>query len=145
MIIYVVIEGTEQIKGNISRLDVSYRASTPGVSQPDRLDVLLGVANESNVHVVPEGSVLVRDQQGHPVATITLAPGWGLLPHEEDAYHAIGHGIHLKPGTYTLEASILLGGDLRRPMTVSKTVMAEVTPEGQIHLLEKRLTPLPTP
>ena len=136
-IIYVGIEGTEQIHAEISSVEGFYTASTPGIAQPDRLDLAIGIRNRSNVHIVPDGQVVVRDERDQlPVATIRLQSGWGLLPNEQDTYHAIESNVHLKPGAYTLDITIFCGGDLRHPVTVTKTLKATVNEKREFHLLE---------
>ena len=140
-IIYVAVEGTERIEGAITKVDAAYTATTPGVASPDRLDLVIRIHNHGNAHIVPEGTVVVRDSQGQAVATVPLPPGWGLLPNEEDAFHAIGPGVHLKPGHYTLDVTVFCGGDLRHPATVTKTVDAEVTKKGELRLIEPASPP----
>ena len=135
-IIYVGIEGTEHIEAAIRGVDDAYTASTPGVARPDRPDFVLAIQNLGNTHIVPEGQVVVHDQDGEVAATVPLPPGWGLLPNEEDGYHAMRHGIHLKPGRYTVEVAIACGSDLRAPTTVTRTLEAVVTDEGHLNLLE---------
>ena len=142
-IIYVGIEGTERIEAGFTKVEVFYTASTPGITQPDRLEVVLRIHNAGNVHIVPEGEVIVRNEQGEQVAAVPMPPGWGLLPNEEDAYRAIGHGVHLKPGAYSLEARIVCGGDLRHPTTITKQVRAVVSESGQITLQEPGTAPSP--
>ncbi len=133
-IIYVGIRGTQEISGEITKVDVSYTASTPGIKKPDRLDVAIRVHNTSNVHIAPEGSVVVRDETGRRVATVPLQSGWGLLPKEEDLYHAIGHGVYLAAGRYTIDVTVICGGDIRHPITATKTVQAVVTEKGALRL-----------
>jgi hypothetical protein len=133
-IIYVVAEGTERIDGGITKMQAFYAASTPGVKRPDRLEVVMGIHNRSNTHVVPEGRVDIRNDKGEIVETIPLQSGWGLLPSEEDTYRAIKHGVYLKPGRYMLEITIFIGGDLRHPVTITKTAEATIDNDGLLHL-----------
>jgi len=133
-IIYVTIEGTEQIGAEVSRVSAVYTASTPGISKPDRLDLAIGVHNQSNVHIIPNGQVVLRDAKGGKAATVSFPQGWGLLPNEEDLYHAIGSGIHLAPGRYTMEITISCGADVRKPTSITKTLHAVVSPSGGIEL-----------
>src|SRR3990167_5676992 len=51
-ILYVVAEGTERIEGGITKVQAFYAASTPGVKRPDRLEVVMGIHNRSNTHIV---------------------------------------------------------------------------------------------
>ena len=135
-IIYVGVEGTERIDAEITTLEAFYTASTPGVAKPDRMDVVLGIQNRSNVHIIPGGRIRFRDAKDVVVETVTLQEGWGLLPNEEDRYHAIQHGVHLKPGTYSIDIAVECGNDLRHPKTITKTVRAEVSPQGTVRVLE---------
>ncbi len=136
-IIYVGIEGTEQISAEITSVQGFYTASTPGIAQPDRIDLAIGIQNHSNAHIVPEGQVVIRSEKDQlTVATVRLQSGWGLLPNEQDTYHAIEHNVHLKPGAYTLDITIFCGGDLRHPVTVTTTRKATVTDKGEFHLLQ---------
>lgn len=144
-ILYVAIEGTERVDGAITKIDVNYTASTPGVAPPDRLDVLLRVHNRSNTHVIPHGEVTVRDPRGATVTVLPIQRGWGLLPQEEDAYHAIGHGVILKPGPYTLEVNLLIGGDVGHPLTLHRQLDMRVNERGAIQLLELKPSQTPAP
>lgn len=135
-IIYVVAEGTERIEGGITKVQAFYSATTPGVSRPDRLEVVMGIHNRSNAHIVPEGKVTIRNEASEVVETVPLQSGWGLLPNEEDTYRAIGQGVHLRPGRYTLEITIDIGGDLRHPVTVTKTATIEVDQAGKLRLID---------
>jgi len=140
-IIYVAVEGTERVEGAITKVEAFYTASTPGVTQPDRLEVVMHVHNRGNAHIVPEGRVDIRNDKGEIVEHVQLQSGWGLLPNEEDAYHAIGHGVHLRPGRYALEMAIVVGGDLRHPVTITKTADAIVDDTGALRLLTSSATP----
>ncbi|MDP3703383.1 MAG: hypothetical protein Q8R78_03255 [Candidatus Omnitrophota bacterium] len=140
-IIYVVAEGTERIEGDITDVKAFYSATTPGVSRPDRLEVVMGIHNRSNAHIVPEGKVTIRNEASEVVETVPLQSGWGLLPNEEDRYRAIGQGVHLRPGRYTLEITIYIGGDLRHPVTVTKIAEAVVDDTGVLRLLTSPATP----
>jgi len=135
-ILYVVVEGTQRIEGAITKVQAFYAASTPGVKRPDRLEVVMGIQNRSNVHIVPDGHVDIRNDKGEIVETVPLQSGWGLLPNEEDTYRAIKHGVHLKPGPYTLELTIFIGGDLRHPVTVTKTATIEIDEAGKLRLID---------
>src|SRR3989338_4202903 len=139
-ILYVIAEGTERIEGAITTVQVFYAPSTPGVKRPDRLEVVMGIHNRSNAHIVPEGKVTIRNEASEVVETVPLQSGWGLLPNEEDTYRAIGHGVHLRPGRYTLEITIDIGGDLRHPVTVTRTAEAVVDDTGALRLLTSPAT-----
>ncbi len=141
-ILYIAIEGTERLAASIGRVHVYYTAATEGAKRPDRLEVVMRIYNGSNVHIVPEGEVLVRDAKGRVVATVPLPAGWGLLPNEEDKYHAIGHGVHLQPGTYTINIRLQCGQDLEHPITVTKDLEATVNAQGHLKLVEPQ-TPTP--
>lgn len=141
-ILYVTIEGTEHVDGAVTAVQGYYTAATPGVREPDRLEVVIKLHNRGNVHIVPEGEVIIRDDQSRVVETLRLQSGWGLLPNEEDAYRAIGHGISLKPGRYQLEISVRIGGDVREPITLTKAIGAVVTEQREFRLLEE---PGPSP
>jgi len=140
-IFYVVAEGTERIDGAITKVQAFYAPSTPGIARPDRLEVVMGIHNRSNTHVVPDGRVDIRNDKGEIVETVPLQSGWGLLPNEEDTYRAIKHGVHLKPGRYALEITISIGGDLRHPVTMTKTIEAVVDDAGTLRLLTSPATP----
>ena len=140
-IIYVVAEGTERIEGAVTKVQAFYAASTPGVARPDRLEVVMGIHNRSNTHVVPDGRVDLRNDKGEIVETVPLQSGWGLLPNEEDTYRAIKHGVHLKPGRYTFELTIVIGDDLRHPVEMTKTAEIVVEKTGALRLLASPATP----
>lgn len=144
-IIYVGIEGTEHIDAAITSVQGFYTASTPGIAQPDRLDLAIDIHNRSNTHIVPDGQVVIRSEKDQlTVAIVRLQSGWGLLPNEQDTYHAIEHNVHLKPGSYVLDITIFYGGDLRHPATVTKTLNAIVNEKREFHLLEDAASVAPT-
>ena len=75
-----------------------------------------------------------RDHHQQAVATLLLPAGWGLLPNEEDGYHAIGHAIYLKPGPYTLDLELHCGHDVLHPITFTKRVEVVLDHHHRIHL-----------
>ncbi len=121
-IVYVGIQGTERIDAEIGEVSVIYSASTPDIAQPDRLEAVIRVRNRGNVHLIPEGEVSIRNEEGQVVASVTLPPGWGLLPGEEEEYHAIGHGVHLAPGPYQIDITIRGGADFGLPIVLTKSI-----------------------
>jgi hypothetical protein len=133
-IIYVTIKDTQTIQGALGEVQVHYTASTPGIKKPDRLDIALRIHNTSNVHVIPEGEVRVLDHKGQVVARVPMPAGWGLLPGEEDLYHAIGTGIYLQPGKYALEVALKIGEDVRQPLLLQKTYRVKVTEDFQVRV-----------
>lgn len=133
-IIYVPIEGTATLGAEITQIDAAYSASTPGVAQPDRFDVALGILNRSNIHIIPEGDILIRSEAGQVVSRITLPRGWGLLPGEQDTYRAVGSAVHLKPGRYTLSAVITYGQDVGRKATMERATGFEIGKDGTLTL-----------
>lgn len=141
-IVYVTIQGTQAVAASLGEVHAYYAPSTPGIQKPDRLEIVLSIQNQSNVHLIPEGQVLVKDAQGMTVATALLPPGWALLPSEEDRYHAIAGGVYLKPGRYTLAVTIRGGDDVQQPITLEKTLSATLSPDFQWILEEP---PAPTP
>jgi hypothetical protein len=136
-IIYVGVSGTERIEAAFTAVEAIYSPSTPGISAPDRMDILLRIHNLSNAHIVPEGTVRIMDERQELVATIPLPPGWGLLPNEEDAYHAISQNVHVAPGRYTMEVSIFCGGDLRHPVRITKKLSMEIMEDWRVQLQEQ--------
>jgi len=134
-IVYVAISGTEHIDGEVTKVETAYTATTPGITKPNQLDIAMRIHNRSNIHIVPEGTVVVRDLGGHEIATLTLRAGWGLLPNEEDTYRVVSHDIHLKPGRYTLELDLRCGGDVHHSTSITKVLEAVVTTDDQFHLL----------
>ena len=142
-VIYVGVEGTERIEAAITRWSVSYTSGTPGAPRPDRLDVLVGIQNHGNAHIVPSGTILIDDEEGRRVATASWREGWGLLPREEDAYHAVEPGVHLKPGRYTMTLVVTVGGDLRKPVTITERRPALLDDRWQFELLPAETLPSP--
>ena len=137
-IIYVGIKGTQRLEAEITRVQAYYTSETPGAKQPNRLEVVIGVLNRSNSHIVPEGSVVIRDEKGKAIETVPIQSGWGLLPNEEDKYRAIGHGVNLREGKYTLEVTVLFGKDILSPSSVIKTIQAIVNKEGILQLQDSK-------
>lgn len=140
-IIYIGVQGTEQIDAAITSLDARYTVGTPGATQPDELALIAGIRNLGNAHIIPEGEFLVRDEAGRVSATIPLAPGWGLLPGQEEPYQAVGHGIHLTPGRYVLEAKLRCGDDLGAPTTLTKTAEIVFTESGEFQVNQTHVPP----
>jgi hypothetical protein len=144
-IIYVAVEGTARLEGSINRVQVLYAPGTPGVDRPDRMDVILSIHNQGNTHMIPEGEVVVHDEHGQAVATLRLVKGWGLLPSQEDNYHAIGNGVHLREGRYSLDVRIRAGEDLGQLILMTKTLEMEVDAKGNARLIEPPPAPPPAP
>lgn len=126
-ILYVGVDGTEEIAAAITDVKAFYTPGTPGVEQPDRLEIALRIRNDGNTHIVPQGAALVRGPADRVAATVPLTAGWGLLPREEDAYRAVGHGVYLKPGAYRLELELVCGADLGRlvPLRAARPMRLE--------------------
>ena len=142
-VIYVGVEGTEHIEAAVTRWSVSYTSGTPGAARPDRLDVVVGIQNRGNAHIVPSGRILVDDEEGRRVATASWREGWGLLPKEEDVYHAGEPGVHVKPGRYTMTLVVTVGGDLRKPATITERRSALLDERWQFELLPAEAVPSP--
>jgi len=135
VVVYVGIEGTQQLDAAIEGVKVFYAASTPGVSAPDRLELVFQVHNRSNTHIVPDGHVVVRNAEGNVVARLKVQSGWGLVPNEQDTYRAIGSGVHLQPGPVTIELTLTYGSDFGKPQSRTKTVGAVIDEDRSIRLL----------
>ena len=133
-IIYVNVEGTAAPEAAIRDVTASYTAATPGAKKPDQLSLAINIRNSGNAHIAPEGRVIVQDDAGRGVARFPLRGGWGLLPNEEDAYHAIGSGVYLSPGHYTVRILVTYGGDLHYAGTTTRTYDAEVSDDYQVLL-----------
>lgn len=136
VIIYVAIEGSVLIEGDVTAVKLFYKASTPEIARPDRFEIVINIQNLGTVHVVPRGRAVIRTMKGRLVAKIDLPSGWGLLPNEQDAYHAIGHGVHLRPGRYLLELTTIFGEDLGHSIPVLRAYEFVLTEDWQIQLLE---------
>ena len=128
-IIYVAIRGTEEVRAEIADMTWTYTASTPGIAKPDRFEVVTAIANHGNVHVVPEGWILLEDGDGQTLHRLTLESGWGLLPAEQETYRAVGSGVYLKPGHYQLEAHVIVGNDLGQSVTLTKRLELSLSGE----------------
>ncbi len=133
-VVYVPIKGSEEIDFEITKIDAAYSASTPGVAQPDRLDVAIRIRNHSNIHIIPGGDLLIHDTRGRVVARVPIAKGWGLLPHEGDTYRVVAPGLHLKPGRYTLGAVIRCGEDVGHESVVERAVGLKIAEDGSLQL-----------
>ena len=131
-IIYVTVVGTEQLDAAIRSMTFGYESTTEGVEKPDNLTVNLGIQNMSNVHIIPQGRVEVLNEEGNLAANIDVIGGWGLLPEEMDTYRAVGQGVYLKPGRYTLRAKILFGNDLNTPKEVVRDYPIIVSEDDKI-------------
>jgi len=131
-ILYVTIQGTEQVQAEIQEVHWAYTASTPGIAKPDRFEVTVTIVNRGNVHIVPEGRSLLQDHQGHTLYTLPLISGWGLLPNEPDTYHAVLHGVYLSAGRYQLLTELQCGQDIGHPTDLTHTDEIIVDEQGTL-------------
>ncbi len=124
-IVYLAVEGTEEVGAEVLRVKSFYTAPEGGPR--DRLEITLDIANRGNVHVVPAGDVRVVDGEGRTRYRMPIRSGWGLLPREQDTYRAIRRGVRLEPGAYTLQITVRCGEDLGQPVRVELEELLVIT------------------
>lgn len=140
-IVYVAIDGTERLEASITDVRVDSLNGVEEVEKPDKLRFHIDILNLGNAHVVPEGRVVIYDDEENRVEHIKLTGGWGLLPQETHTYQALKSGVYLKPGNYTAKIFIFYGGDLNRQREIETSVHFKVDETGHA----ERYTPEKTP
>lgn len=128
--LYVMIEGTEILKGEISKVDIR-RWEREGSSDL-RLAVL--VENRGNVHLRPKGKIVVEDRKGNEIKEIELTYGWPVYPGREHAYFGDWQGARLKSGEYKAIATVDYG-DPENILT--KGISFKVDKKGNIEMGNK--------
>jgi hypothetical protein len=125
--LYVMIEGTEILKGEISKLDIR-RWESEGSSDL-RLGVL--IENKGNVHLRPKGKIVIEDTKGKEIKEVELTYGWPVYPGKNHAYFADWKGAHLKSGKYKAIATV----DYGDPENILReTVRFKVDKKGNIEV-----------
>jgi len=128
--LYVMIEGTEILKGEISKVDI--RRWEKDGSSDLRLAVL--VENRGNVHLRPKGKVLIEERKGKEIREVELNYGWPVYPGKNRAYFGDWKGASLKSGKYEATATV----DYGDPENIlKKTVSFEVDKKGNIEIDKK--------
>jgi len=128
--LYVMIEGTEILKGEISKVDIR-RWKKEGSSDL-RLAVL--VENRGNVHLRPKGKIVIEDRKGKEIKEVELTYGWPVYPGKNRAYFGDWKGVSLKSGKYKATATI----DYGDPENIlKKTVSFKVDKKGNIEMGKK--------
>lgn len=128
--LYVMIEGTEILKGEISKVDIR-RWESEGSSDL-RLAVL--VENRGNVHLRPKGKIVIEERKGKEIKEVELTYGWPVYPGKNRAYFGDWKGASLKSGKYEATATV----DYGDPENILKgTVSFKVDKNGNIEMDEK--------
>jgi len=128
--LYVMIEGTEILKGEISKVDIR-RWEKEGSSDL-RLAVL--VENRGNVHLRPKGKIVIEDRKSKEIKEVELTYGWPVYPGKNRAYFGDWKGASLKSGKYKAIATVDYGDTEN---ILKKTVSFEVDKKGNIEMGEK--------
>jgi hypothetical protein len=128
--LYVMIEGTEILKGEVSKVDIR-RWEKEGSSDL-RFGVL--VKNKGNVHLRPKGKIVIEERKGKEIKEVELTYGWPVYPGKNRAYFADWKGASLKSGKYKATATVDYGdpGNI-----LKKTVSFRVDKKGNIEIDRK--------
>ncbi len=102
--LYVTAKGTEVIDAKIS--DISLHQE-----KAKNLKVAVIVKNKGNVHIRPEGSVIIKKGR-KTLNTINLRSGWPVYPDRKYGYIGTWANANLKKGKYTAYAHITYGDKL---------------------------------
>ncbi len=128
--LYVMIEGTEILKGEISKVDIR-RGKEEGSSDL-RFGVL--VENRGNVHLRPKGKIVIEDRKGKKIKEVELTYGWPVYPGKNRGYFADWKGASLKSGKYKAIATV----DYGDPENIlKKTVSFKVDKKDNIEMGNK--------
>jgi hypothetical protein len=128
--LYVMIEGTEILKGEISKVDI--RRWEREDSSDLRLAVL--VENRGNVHLRPKGKIVIEDIKGKEIKEVELTYGWPVYPGKNRAYFGDWKGAGLKSGKYKAIATV----DYGAPEEILKKIVSfKVDKEGNIEMGNK--------
>ena len=128
--LYVMIEGTEILKGEISKVDIR-RWEKEGSS-----DLRFGVVvnNKGNVHLRPKGKIVIEERKGKEIKEVELTYGWPVYPGKNRAYFGDWKGASLKSGKYKATATV----DYGDPENIlKKTVSFEVDKKGNVEMGNK--------
>jgi len=98
--VYAIAEGTEIVKGEISRITVARQ-------KPLRIDV--AVKSLSNIHIRPKGIIRINNKEGgEPIEILFNDPGFPVLPQQEYKFEARSKK-KLGQGEYKLEFDMQFG------------------------------------
>lgn len=128
--LYVMIEGTEILKGEISKVDIR-KWEREGSSEL-RFGVV--VENRGNVHLRPKGKIVIEDRKGKQIKELELTYGWPVYPGKNRAYFGDWKVASLKSGKYKAMATVNYGDPEN---ILKKTVSFEVDKNGNIEMGNK--------
>jgi len=128
--LYVMIEGTEILRGEISKVDIR-RWESEGSSDL-RLAVL--VENRGNVHLRPKGKIVIEDMKGKEIKEVELTYGWPVYPGKNRGYFGDWKGARLESGKYRAIATVDYGDPEK---ILRETVTFKVDKKGNIEMGEK--------
>lgn len=97
------------VKGNITEQASLAKLSVPRVQQFGPVHLKLPLTNSGNVHLLPEGKVVIRDYHGQTIQTLPLSTGL-ILPKTVKTYE-IQWDNHGKLGYFTAQAQLTYGAD----------------------------------
>ena len=104
--IYVAIKGTEIVKAEISDISISeIKSSAHGKD----IGFSVIVQNKSNVHIRPQGKVLIKDNEDNVVKELLLPYGFPIMPNSTHPYYVAYENCDLLPGRYKAIALIQYG------------------------------------
>jgi hypothetical protein len=104
-VLYVMIEGTQDIKGEISDVDIVKKTK----NDKEKLEIRVKVKNRGNIHLRPTGQVVVERKSGEEIATLELASGRAVHPDKETVYSAFWEEPTLEEGEYKATVTVDYG------------------------------------
>ena len=127
--IYLGIQGTEQLKGDL----VSFYVEPSSASHSVKAGV--AVKNNGNVHLRPTGTVVVSDSSKKNVfLNIFLQQARPTYPGQIGTYSGQVYNFDLQPGDYI--ASITMTDIDRRNQFLASESALRVSPEGKVELIK---------
>jgi len=105
--IYVAIKGTEVVEASIEKLDVAKYGGENSNNNGINFGVTVG--NMGNVHIRPNGRVVIEDKKGSQIKEVNILYGLPVFPQAKRTFAANWKGGVLPPGDYIVKASINYG------------------------------------
>ena len=127
-VLYVAIKGTEIVDAEIKSIAVSKES----IGGKDRFNIGVSVGNKGNVHIRPEGNVVIEDRSGKKIIELELISGTPALPYQEIEYRASWDNAELKTGRYKVLANINYGKELNMEKTAALEKIFEVNEDGKV-------------
>ena len=129
-VLYVAIKGTEKVKAEISRINVS-KVTEDG---KEKLKIEATLKNNGNVHLRPTGNVVIINEKGEKAAAVDLMTGYSVLPTQDYIFSAFLEKPDLRAGKYTITVSMDYGKLYEMKKVASLKKKMDVNNNGEIVL-----------